>query len=183
MQSVVDAKSDSQTATWVNAESGKIDFNIGYDFNVGLIHPDYYPTSYASLGGNGWRYTFIPDQDGVFELPGNVQTTEGSLGLYSDFLFCLDNCYTAGFRTLSNTEAFQTFNLVAGHSYIAMLNSLTNLYGVIGPTKQYSESSHFQWTIKTPEVPLPSGLYLFGSAIAGMMGFRAGKKIKSHVLN
>jgi hypothetical protein len=210
MQPVVDAKSDSQTATlkpltvsvlaqtslvqpytgsvissgdatasWANAESGTIDFNVGYDFNVGRIHPEYYPTSYASLSGNGWRYTFIPDHDGVFELKWNVKTTAGSPGLYSDFLFCLDNCYTAGFRTLSNTEASETFNLLAGHSYIAMLNSLTNLYGVIGPTKQYSESGHFQWTIKTSEVPLPSGLHLFGSAVAGMMGFRVGKKIKS----
>jgi hypothetical protein len=175
--SSADSFGDAQ-ATWVNADSGAVDFtNYGWT----LVTPVFNAGAEADVDfgrpGDGldWSYTFTATHDGQFTMAYDVNATGDKFGLYGwNITF---NGLGGGLNLLggnagndpTQSGVFQR-SLVNGQTYTVGLSGNPNIGHAGGTSISGAMNGNFDWQITGNSVPEPAtwALMISGFGLAGV---------------
>ena len=168
------------SANWNDMSSGSVVFD-GTIISENFPDGPYGLGNFCTAGPNTWSYQFIPDTDGIFTLEctntfsslvnninGSV-VSEGTVG----FQYYFSN-YGLWRNMHSDTLTADISNGIPFEVKIGWENSSPAMGG-IGPLTLNLDGS-FNWHFDTAPVPIPSTMWLLGSGLIGLVGFR--KKFK-----
>lgn len=157
--------SGSASASWSSAAAGNVTFNdLGWNNGPS-------DTSFSSITGTEWRYTFIADIDGLFTMDFDIQLDPNNnclcgapnFGLNS-FRFSLVGP-SGGFMDILNAgpPGTTTRNIYAGNQYTALISAPNSIFGGVGNRDSHMNGT-FNWSMDsgpTNSVPAPLSLMVF----------------------
>jgi hypothetical protein len=158
----------SVVATWANAASGTLRFSLGWttqQVTSGSVNFFNSLTNPFGEGGAMWRYTFISDRTGLFDLDYDV--SRGGPDPFGLLFFSFE---FTGFATSMIGEISTlvplhesgtlTRPVIAGHAYSVALDNISNVVGPLG-TRSATLEATFNFSI----VPnSPTGLLMAAGA-------------------